>query len=163
MKEKKVLWIALIVLIILNLSQIGYAWYQNHNRPKPRSPKEIIIAKLHFDENQIAAYQKLIDQHQLDLQLLEGHRKKLKEELYEKLSHSNPDASHKINTLSKLQSTMEQLHFQHFLSIKALCRPEQIPAFDSLSYDLAKLFAPPAPPQAPRPPHAPSPPKAPRP
>ena len=43
--------------------------------------------------------------------------------------------------MCEIQKEIEKTHFQHFLEIKALCRPEQIEDFNLLSEELARIFA----------------------
>jgi hypothetical protein len=47
-----------------------------------------------------------------------------------------------ILEINKVQMNIENIHYNHFLDIKGLCRPEQQQAFNALTADIAKLFSP---------------------
>jgi hypothetical protein len=103
----------------------------------------MITEKLGFDDEQIAVYQELISDHrekvaEADMQITEA-----KSELYKLLQP--PDAQKKdslIQIINQHQLQVEEIHFNHFLEIKAICRGEQVDRFNNLSQELARLFAP---------------------
>lgn len=108
----------------------------------PDRPKNIIIAKLKFNEQQVNSYQKLIDQHRKDIKENDAKILMLKNELYSLLNADNNNT--KIDSLTtqigNIQKQIEVVHFNHFLDIKALCKPEQLPNFNKLSKELTEIF-----------------------
>ena len=52
--------------------------------------KNVIIEKLHFDQNQIVDYQKMIDQHRIDVKKNDSKILELKNELYQLLLEDKP-------------------------------------------------------------------------
>ncbi len=131
--------ILIAVLLLTNLSLIGFIFLR---KPQHPSPKHFIIQKLSFDKEQIENYEKLIKTHQDGILQLELRMKALKNELYALLSkkEASPPNDSIISELGKTQIEIEELNYQHFSEIKKLCRKEQIQAFETLTGELVKLF-----------------------
>jgi periplasmic protein CpxP/Spy len=108
----------------------------------PDGPKNIIIEKLKFNEQQVSEYQKLIDQHRKDIRDNDLKILELKNELYTFLNNeSNVDEIDSLTTqIGNIQKQIELIHFYHFQDIKALCKPEQLSNFKDLSNELTKIF-----------------------
>jgi periplasmic protein CpxP/Spy len=147
MNKTKVLTIAVIVLVLLNISVV--ATFMLNKPPHPpgmegrQSPKTIIIERLHFNETQIAAYDDLIKEHRTTIQNKEEQLKLVKEELYALLAADNQTTSTDLITkINMIQKEIEEIHFNHFLDIKKLCKPEQLSDFNELTNELASLFSP---------------------
>ncbi|MBK0382335.1 hypothetical protein I5M32_05115 [Pedobacter sp. SD-b] len=146
MSKIKLLTIAVIGLLILNFLIIGFLF--THKPPHPpkkgsegEGPKNIIIQKLNFDQQQIADYQKLIDDHQTKLKNLKDQIKETKQLLYQQLNTDDPTISHQLEgKLGALQTEIEQTHYQHFLEIKKLCKSDQLKNYQELTEELAQLF-----------------------
>jgi hypothetical protein len=112
-------------------------------RPDPDRPKRMVIEKLHFDEQQVADYQVLIDEHRRQIRELDQQIIALKNELYSHLTEQNNKAvSDSLTTeIAKVQQQVEQVHFGHFTDIKKLCTNNQQADFEALSQELTKIFA----------------------
>lgn len=112
-------------------------------RPK-HSPSEIVINELNFDEQQIEAYEKLIQEHSSQINALDQKINETKNRLYLELSSKENDSKKDsvLSVLNKYTSEVEQVHFNHFLEIKKLCKPEQLDNYNELTLELAKIFAP---------------------
>lgn len=108
----------------------------------PDGPKNIIIERLNFDDNQIIDYEKLIHQHRKDIRENDLKILALKNELYLLLIKNEVESS--IDSLTteigKIQRNIEKIHFSHFQDIKALCNQEQMDEFEILSKELAGIF-----------------------
>lgn len=160
MDKMRLLTLAVIGLLLLNFGLLGFLFLKKerqpeHNpRPPHEEPKYIIIRKLRLDEAQKAAYQGLIDEHRSKVTVLNRQNLELKNELYVLLRAEKPDtmvASALIHKIGRKQEALEHINFEHFRQIRALCKPEQVAAFDSLAKELAGIFAPPHPPHPPKP------------
>jgi periplasmic protein CpxP/Spy len=141
MKKQTLLYISIGVLVALNLWLIGGRLFHPH-RPDPR---EHIIEALHLAPDQIQRYDQLIARHREGVRAFETELVHLRESLY---SHLNADTAGvgAIRTrIASLESDAEMLHYRHFEELRALCTPEQLPAFDALKAELAMLFQPPHP------------------
>ena len=147
MNKTKLLTFAVIALFIINILTISFLFFKKGpkpnevNRPKPR---EIVINKLGFDAQQIKTYELLIDEHKSNIGELDEKIKKAKNDLYHQLALTdNKETTDSIlNALSKYKSQIEILHYNHFLDIKKICKPEQLDSYNDLTMELAKIFAP---------------------
>ena len=153
MEKTKLLTIAVVSLLVLNLATVGFLLLSgpNGNHPRPEQgregrpkPKEIVIKKLHFDVNQQKEYDKLIQWHQGEIKTIEDHIRESKDALYQILSTSEIDIKSKdslINALSLHQKEIESTHFKHFQDIKKLCHKDQIEDFNNLTEELGRIFS----------------------
>lgn len=161
MNKMRLLTLAVIGLLVLNFGLLAFLFLHkdgpppgHDRRPPHEEPKYVIIRKLGLDKAQQASYQTLITGHRSQMDVLNRQSLELKNELYTLLREEKPDtmvASALIHKIGEKQQAMERVNFGHFRQIRALCRPEQIPAFDSLAKELAGIFAPPHPPHPPKP------------
>lgn len=147
MNKIKLLTFSVIGLLFLNIGIICFLYF---SRPTDRNdkfntkPREIISEKLHFDANQIKSYDQLIEIHKFKIDSLNTKSKELKFELYSQLKLATINKAEKnrlINELINNQKEIENTYFQHFLDIKALCKKDQIEAFNSLTDELGKMFS----------------------
>lgn len=146
MNKTKVLVFAVIALVALNFGILGFLFLsKNNDGPRGRKmPREIVIEKLHFDENQIEAYDKTIKIHQEDIRNLDDSIRSTKNELYQLLNSDTIDSVQKDSLFLKLanyQKQIETTHFNHFLEIKKLCKKEQLSDYENLTEELSKLFS----------------------
>lgn len=109
-------------------------------RPKPR---EIIIEKLGFDENQVTAYDVIIKEHQTNIRNKEEQIMNVKKQLYflvgDNIENNLKDSL--IKQLGNLQMDIENIHYNHFVEIKKICKPEQMERFNQLLDEIAILFS----------------------
>lgn len=143
MNKVKVLIYLSVILLLFNLVLIGFIMMGKPRKEGDREgPKRYIIETLHFDRNQIAAYEVLVQQHRRQIRDKEMQMMDLKQQLYSLLSvaYSAGDADSLIAAIAGVQTAIEQINFKHFQDIKNLCRPEQQAYFDKLSLEIAELF-----------------------
>lgn len=141
MEKSKLLALCVIALILLNLGLLAFMF----NRPgrHHQRNREIIIERLHLDQNQIQQYDELIVWHQREIRKIEDNMRQTKNKLYLQLPDT-PNENTKdslINAIADDQKKIERTHFKHFADIRKLCRKEQLPAFDALTQELAQLFS----------------------
>lgn len=152
MTKTNFLVFALVVMFLANIALVLFLFMS----PKPghgpgTNPREIIIERLHFTENQVAAYDVLIAAHEQKTKHSDEELNRLKAELYHELI-GEVDAA-KVDSIktaiAQTQSDIETAHFNHFLDIKKLCQGEQVTDFEKLATELARIFNP-KPPRRPR-------------
>ena len=147
MTKNKLLTFAVIVLFNINIITLSFLFFKGprpNERPKQR-PSEIVIDILDFDEQQIIEYKKLIDKHSSQINDLDQKINETKNKLYLELA-SQENKSKKDSILSILntyKSEVEQAHYNHFLDIKKICKPEQLENYNRLILELSSIFAPP--------------------
>jgi hypothetical protein len=145
MNRAKLLGMVSIGLLAVNLVWV-YFWVA-HQPPHHRhdKPKQVIIDQLGLDEQQTKAYEELIDGHRSSIHQSDQQIAALKDQLY--LTLKGDEKKHETDSLiaeiGKVHLKIERIHYDHFLDIKRLCRPEQLKAFDALTSKLSKLFSPP--------------------
>ena len=137
---------AVIVLFILNFGTLTYLFLsKNGFGPKGRSmPRELVIKKLNFDENQVVAYDKTIKIHQNNIRNLDDSIKETKNKLYQLLNSdvlNTKEQDSLILKIAEYQKQIETTHFNHFLEIKALCKTEQLSDFRNLTDELSRMFS----------------------
>lgn len=133
-----------LIAICLFISNLAWMYFFVFQRPARRiEPKKIVIERLHLDDAQIKGYDKLIEWHQNEITKTENTIKLIKNDLYRNLSSNTRQQSidSLINELGKVQVVVENIHYKHFEEIKKLCKDKQLQDFDSLTHDIAKIFA----------------------
>lgn len=150
MEKSKLKTIAIIGLVVLNLTTLGFIFFNAPKRglhpPMDRMrPKDMIVRKLHFDENQKKEFEKLIEWHQAEIQKHDDKIRNAKIELYSLLVEKSIDTNKKeilIDVISQHQKEIEEAHFKHFEDIKKICTQNQIEEFNNLSKELPRVFGP---------------------
>lgn len=158
MKKTKLLTITVIGLLLLNFAILAFLLVsgpRGHKRPTDRpdgrpNPREIIIERLHFDDNQQKEYAELIKWHRGEIKKLDSNIRQTKNELYYQLNQTEVNLKTKdslITLLNSYQKQVEETHFKHFEDIKKLCHQDQLEDFNELTEDLSRIFAPNKPPR----------------
>jgi periplasmic protein CpxP/Spy len=150
MTKLKLLALSVIGLLIINLSIIAFLFLrkpphsQGDSRPFKRiEPKNRVIEILHFDNEQVVQYEELIVQHRKSMKKLNDLIREAKSNLYETLNEDSAESKDSlINELSALQRKIESVHYNHFIEIRKLCKPDQLPYFHNLTGDLSDFFNP---------------------
>lgn len=152
MTRTRLLSIAVVVLVLVNMATLGVLVFRNPPHPEHRKhegPKAIIIERLKFDAGQIASYEELIRDHRSRIDELDKRMLELRGRLYDVNDPQSADSI--IYLIGETQGGIERIHSEHFGRIRALCRADQLPLFDALTKDLAGYFRPgPPPPKEPR-------------
>lgn len=117
--------------------------------PHHSGPKDLIIERLHFDENQIRKYDELIEQHRMQIRENDHELMDLKAQYYSLLkNNSQENGDSLVRQIGKINMETEEINFKHFQDIKRICHPDQIQNFDHLIDEFESLFA-----RGPQPPH----------
>lgn len=148
MNRTKLLTIAVIGLLLINAGTLGVlllrpAHHPPMEGPRGEGPKRIIIERLHFDAQQQEAYQLLIDEHRQKMRELNEASRGLHDQLFVLLKETPADTAKADNFMQQIaanQLAIEQLNFDHFNKIKALCKGSQLNDFNELVNDLGQLF-----------------------
>lgn len=148
MEKSKLLTIAVIALLLLNLGTLGFLVFGKNSGGPPhgphREPKYQIIATLHFDSAQQQQYENLILEHRAAISQIEGNIRMTKNRLYLQLLKDRVDNKAKdslVDVLAAYQKQIEQTHFKHFQDIKKICRPDQLEYYYDLTQELSRIFS----------------------
>ncbi|MEC4003482.1 hypothetical protein OX283_002330 [Flavobacterium sp. SUN052] len=141
MNKTKLLTFSVIALLLLNFGILAFLFLSGPNGRK-HTPREVVIHKLHFDTNQIADYDKLITVHKEKIKSLNDSIKNCKNELYSQLktTENKSVTDGLFLKIAQFQSQIEQTHFNHFLDIKKLCKPNQFKDYNELTTKLSEMF-----------------------
>lgn len=141
--SKKFLTISVVILLIMNLGMLGFLFFGPHVHNKKHEPTRLfIINKLNLNEDQIAKYDDLIEEHSSSVIKREQQIKKLKSDTYQYLKGKS-DGTEKDSNIEKIvqiQREIEHIHLKHFQDIKAILNDDQLPRFEELVDELARLF-----------------------
>ena len=147
MTRSRLLSVAVVVLVLLNLTTLGMLLFRKPPHPehgKREGPKAVIIERLKFDPQQIASYEELIHDHFEKIRSLNDRMTVLRGRLYD--AHDPLPADSLIQLIGATQEEIERTHTDHFARIKDLCKPDQLLLYDALTKDLAEFFRPALPP-----------------
>ncbi|GAA4415845.1 hypothetical protein GCM10023187_46710 [Nibrella viscosa] len=163
MERTKLLTFAVIGLLLLNLFTVGYLVLRPGPPPHPDrppgppdegpGPANLIIDRLRLNPEQTRHYRQLVDQHRRQTHRLNNDLIQTYGAYYQLLAAPQPDtlqAAALLRQLADQNRALAQLNYSHFAQIKALCRPDQQAAFDSLLRHITAFFG-----RGPRPPEPP--------
>ncbi|KUJ57006.1 MULTISPECIES: hypothetical protein [Chryseobacterium] len=129
----------IIGLLISNMLLVAFILLKKP--PQHSGPRNLIIERLKFDENQIRQYDELISQHRRQIREKRHEMTDLKTQCYSLLkSEDNKNGDSLINEIGKLSMETEKINYKHFQDIKRICRPDQMKNFDNLIDDFENLF-----------------------
>ncbi|MFA9212546.1 MAG: hypothetical protein ACEQSR_01690 [Candidatus Methylacidiphilales bacterium] len=143
MNKIKLLSMLVIGLLVVNIALTAFLFLGKKYKPKREGPRDEIIEKLDFSPDQITAYDSFILEHRKAIKEADNRIMQLKNELYKNLNRNlNIDPKDSlIAEIGKTQIQIENIHYQHFESIKAICKPgQQMQKFELLTTEIAQLF-----------------------
>lgn len=147
-----------LFLVLLNLGVIAFVGFfmdlsqkhSNAHKPRPphqhEGPKFIIIEALEFTPSQVEQYEELIQQHRAAIRTAEQNLMEFRSALYASLHEQKSPNDSLLKQIAELNMQIEEIHYNHFTQIQALCTPQQLELFKVFAADLAKLFNTKAPP-----------------
>ncbi|HRO43883.1 MAG TPA: hypothetical protein PL009_13685 [Flavipsychrobacter sp.] len=142
MNKIKLLTIISIGLLASNIMLIGFILFKPH-KPPHEGPKKKIIEKLQLSEMQTVSYEEMIKWHRQNISAKETEIMFLKNQLYSTLNRTTEDTAVEkiIAQIGGKQIEIEKIHYRHFQDIKSLCRPDQLKYYETLTREIAGLFA----------------------
>jgi len=156
MNRTKLLTIAVISLLLINIATLGFLIINkprhDHNKIHPaqnEGPKQIIVDRLELDDAQQKQYQLLIDDHRKKTRELHEVSAGMHNKLYSLLKTepvNRAEADSIIQEIANNQKAIDNLNFDHFQQIKKICRQDQLDEYNKLASDLSELFSPKGPP-----------------
>ncbi len=142
MRKSKIFGFLALAMFALNVVLIFFLIKGRPMHHMPQQPKMIIIEKLDFTPSQIEDYEVLIDKHLVKHKQLNKQIHENKAELYQllKAEYNEDDVNALTNEIANKLMAIEQLNYNHFAEIKALCKDDQIEKFNQFTTELADLF-----------------------
>lgn len=150
MSKIRLLSLAVLSLLVLNLGLLSFMFFNRPMRPPMdrapegrEGPKRLIIERLHFSRQQAEQYDALIEEHQGAIKTLNDEMRTTKNNLYATLNNNAPSQKDSLlSRLGEIQKQIESVHYTHFEAIRKICTPDQVDNFKDLTRDLAGFFAP---------------------
>ncbi len=133
LKKIKTLWVAIIMLIIINLSVLAWMWFSPQGMQGHISP-ERIERTLNFDSKQKEQFEVIKDKHFAEVTPIRDSIKIIKSELFDYIKQDKPDPKiieKKMNLLASKIKENEEKTLKHFTEIRAMCNTEQKHVFDN--------------------------------
>jgi periplasmic protein CpxP/Spy len=141
MKKVKVISAIAIVLLVINVFLVVFMIRNKPYNHSQHEPKRTIIQALHFDKNQVRDYEKLIQDHRKGIHKLEKQLVFAKKKLYSGMSLKNNVSNDSlITSIGNIHIQIEQHHYNHFLSVKTICKPNQLIYFNKFTRKMHQLF-----------------------
>ncbi len=139
MQEAKFLRLVIVFLLLLNLGTLGFLWLGG--RPGPpagdrdhENAAQYLRRKLNFTDIQEAKYRTLREAHHAAVENIRDDMRAQERSMYVLLSLPAMADSGKslacMDSIAAFQRRVEQITFDHFREVRALCTPEQQREFD---------------------------------
>jgi hypothetical protein len=93
-----------------------------------------------FTDSQIAQYREIKGKHKESMRPLFDDIFNAKDSLYRLLGQSPSDSlvNHYLEVIGDKQEAIDQRIFNHFLTLKQMCTPDQLPRYDSVIQKVIK-------------------------
>jgi periplasmic protein CpxP/Spy len=149
-RNNKVLVFIIAILLLSNIALLFFFLREDKKEKPKKSPREYMIEKLRgevgFSDQQITQYEQLSDKHKESMKPLFESMRQAKDSLYKLLLQQPSDSlvNHYLDRIGEKQKNIDQRIFAHFLSLKQLCTPEQLPKYDTVIQRVIKgMISPP--------------------
>ena len=150
MKENnkfQILWIAIIVLVLLNGSMIAWFTFFGH---RADSPERLFLEQvLSFDEKQKESYRVMREEHFSKARSIREHIKLMKEAFFNAMadnSITDDELRKKSAAIGTEVAALDILTFKHFQEVRQMCTPEQKEKFDEIIVEVLRSMDRPGPP-----------------
>ena len=139
--RSKVFLVIIGILLVANIAMVSFFLLKKDGGKRDKKPewKTVISGflknEIGFDTVQLKQYDSLSDRHKDNMKNLMDSLRSTKEKQFKELAAVNFSDS-AMNAVADrsaaTQKTMELKMFNHLRNIRLLCKPEQLPKFDSL-------------------------------
>ncbi len=137
-KNSKLLNLIIIGLLTLSLIVISIMFV---GKPKDQGPRDFIIESLHFDDQQVDEFDKIIHLHHNKARVTVDRKDALKRELFNTLSENKQkNIDSLIDLIGQVEMKIEKLNYAHFQDLKSICKKDQLKDFQELSRSFPYLF-----------------------
>lgn len=139
--QRKAFLIAIIILLSLNIVLLAFLLLSKEEPKRSHSPdrkaliSNFLKTEIGFDQQQLLQYDTASNLYRSKIKLLAENIRSNKNEQIKKLVAGNFSDSVVQLLLQQSASehyTMEENMFAHIKNVRQLCKPSQLPAFDSL-------------------------------
>lgn len=148
MKREKLLTIAVVFLFLLNISTIGFLFFQRgHRPPRPLRMERFIPETLGFNDEQHKQFDDLRFAHHNKMEALDEENKEILIKYLQLLRAdfiNIPEKDSLEKMVGNIQQQRAQITLEHFQQLKAVCTTEQKEKFNQLIPELIRVMVPPS-------------------
>jgi periplasmic protein CpxP/Spy len=139
--NNKTLLFIIGVLLLTNIALALYcfAWRGHYPKAGSREKREsgmysFLQGEIGFDSMQLKSFDSLKQAHRAGLRPYFEEMARSRDSLYHTLGNPGQpaDLERLADSIGRKQAEIEKVMFRNFLHIRSLCRPDQLPRFDSL-------------------------------
>jgi hypothetical protein len=146
METLKFYKIAVVALLLLNAGTLMFLWLNRPPNPQDAGPYQYLVRTTGMDEAQQASYRMLRDEHRTQLFAYRDQTRRLREALFGMLATResvSPEVQMLADSIGALRVKEEHFTYAHFRQVRALCRPDQLPRFDTAIVEAVQGMGPP--------------------
>lgn len=156
--KNKWLAMAIVMLIILNITTLTVFWWtkkenQQEERPPQGGAIAFLVKELKLDSIQQQQLLAFRDEHRLVTRETRKKNREAKEvffSLLEKEGISEVEINEAATLSAKYDAELAKITFDHFKKIRSICTSEQQKKFDEVIHEVLRMLAGPQGPQPPR-------------
>lgn len=151
MKKQRLLWLAIVILFVLNISTISFIFLRGQTHQPPRGPKafdKLVTQTLQLNKEQEQQFDLLKREHHEAIMQLDRAMKAPIEQYFGLLLNQDTGTIVKQQLEQEMASIYQQklqTTYHHFEQLKSICSPEQQQHFDKLIPELMQVMQPPPP------------------
>lgn len=151
MKKQQLLWLAIAVLFVLNISTIAFILLRDstgHPHRGPRAFDKLVVQTLQLNKEQEQQFNHLKRAHHETILELDKAMKAPIEQYFSLLLSKDATPGIKEQLEQKMEAIYQeklQVTYSHFEQLKSICSPEQQQHFDKLIPELMQVMQPPPP------------------
>jgi len=163
MENPRFLKITIIVLLLVNIATLCFMWV-SHNRhggahlPPPHHGRggpnafEFLVHELKLDESQVKQFEEMRNQHHKNVQDVQEKSHDMHHRFFDLLAKNDSTSAVQLaDSMAQYQKQIELLTFNHFMKVRAICKPDQQKKFDEVINEALRMMAPPKGPGGPGP------------
>jgi GTPase Era involved in 16S rRNA processing len=138
----KKFWIYMSFAILIACNVVFILLFLRAPHRHMMRPKQVIINRLNLSNEQVVAYESLIDQHRKETMALKEEIMAQEKMLFSSLANNDESAQQSaLAQIGELNSSAANVSLIHFQNIRNLCNPSQRVLFDELAPQLSEIFS----------------------
>lgn len=143
MTTKRLLIIAIGVLVLLNIGTLLFLWMQRGERGGGASVGQFITHELQFTPEQSARFDVMKEAHHTSVDSLHRINRELHRQLFNRLSQPEDASVDSISTrISENEKQIDLITFRHFREVREMCTLEQQKKFDDIIQEVLRRLQP---------------------
>lgn len=139
MNKQKILIIAVVVLVILNVTTLSLLWFskpgRQHHRSRRKQPDvdHFLKRKLDLSNEQAEIFKSIREEHFESTHDIQHSLREDRQQLSRILSSEDTALQNELmRKISNKNAAVERLNFRHLQNLKTVCNEEQKVKFDSV-------------------------------